>query len=156
MTTTTVVHGLTPEFETATLYANVCPCGYRSGTLSTEHYPNPQPKPTGCPNDPTVRCLVTLQFSKQFDDYAVHLVRVTNRGTPGPTLCGIDRFPRDANNVPTGPGWSVGGGVSGRGIEHKPCGGCVDTARREFPGLPVSGPTGAREIAAELGVAVKR
>lgn len=30
-----------------------------------------------------------------------HLVRATGTGTPGPTLCGIDRFAKDT------PGWSI-------------------------------------------------
>lgn len=85
--------------------------------------------------------LVTLQTSwgglfdprPTADNYAVHLVRATDRGTPGPTLCGIDRFADDA------PGWSVGGGVSGPGIKHTPCQGCADVARRDFRDLPIRG-----------------
>lgn len=83
--------------------------------------------------------LSTLQFhwGGLFDskptDHLVHLVRSTRTGTPGPTLCGIDRFDKD------GPGWSVGGGVTGPGIRHDPCPGCVDVARRDYSGLPVSG-----------------
>jgi hypothetical protein len=100
--------------------------------------------------------LCTLQFSwgglvtaRPADDYAVHLVRQTAaRGTPGPTLCGIDRFAEDA------PGWSVGGGFTGRDITHKPCPGCASAAREQFPGLPIAGSVGAREMAAELGVGV--
>lgn len=86
-----------------------------------------------------VIALVTLQFSwgglldSRPADGQMHLVRETNRGTPGPTLCGIDRFAKDA------PGWSVGGGVSGPGITHTPCGGCVAVARETFRGLPVTG-----------------
>jgi hypothetical protein len=83
--------------------------------------------------------LHTLQFhwgglfdSKPADGLA-HLVRVTKRGTPGPTLCGIDRFGKN------GPGWSVGGGVSGPGITHTPCEGCVTYARQHFPALPIAG-----------------
>ena len=96
--------------------------------------------------------LVTLQFlsgglfdGKPVDGYAVHLIRSTKRGTPGPTLCMIDRFhPRSA-------GWSVGGGVSGPGIVHKPCPGCTEAARDQFPGLAITG-IGAEEMAAALGV----
>lgn len=50
-----------------------------------------------------------------------------NQGTPGSTLCGIDRFAKDS------PGWSVGGGVSGEG---KACHACADA---RAPGLPVGG-----------------
>ena len=96
--------------------------------------------------------LVTLQFSsgglsdgKPVDDYTVHLVRHTKGGTPGPTLCNLDRF------HPKSAGWSVGGGLSGPGIIHKPCPGCTEAARTYFPGLEVTG-LGAREMAEALGV----
>jgi len=71
--------------------------------------------------DATVVELVTLQFAwgGLFDsrpaDSLIHLVRGTDHGTPGPTLCGIDRFAEDA------PGWSVGGGVYDPGIDVTPC-----------------------------------
>ena len=110
--------------------------------------------------DDVIASLVTLQFSwgglfdgRPADDgYAVHLVkkRAGGGGTPGPTLCGIDRFADD------GPGWSVGGGISGPGITHAPCPGCATAAREQFPGLPVTGTVGAGEMAAELGVEVAR
>jgi len=100
----------------------------------------------------TVIGLVTLQFlsgglfdGQPVDDYAVHLVRATAKGTPGPTLCGIDRFHPDSA------GWSVGGGLSGPDIIHKPCPGCADTAREQFPALEVTG-LGAKEVAGVLGV----
>jgi hypothetical protein len=96
--------------------------------------------------------LVTLQFlngglfdSKPVDDYAVHLITATTRGTPGPTLCGLDRF------HPQSAGWSVGGGISGPGIVHKPCPGCAEAAREQFPGLPVTG-LGAKEMGEAIGV----
>ncbi|MDQ0376569.1 hypothetical protein [Amycolatopsis thermophila] len=95
--------------------------------------------------------LTTLQFAwgGLFDatpvDDLVHLVRGTERGTPGPTLCGIDRFAPDA------PGWSVGGGVTGPGMVHTPCSSCVETARRDFPGLMV---TGMKALSAPLAVAL--
>ena len=97
--------------------------------------------------------LVTLQFhtgglldGEPVDGYEVHLVRCKAKGgTPGPTLCGIDRFHPDSA------GWSVGGGISGPGIVHKPCPGCADAARAQFPGLEVTG-LGAEEMAAVLGV----
>lgn len=65
---------------------------------------------------------VTLQFHAGglFDSRAtedvIHLVRqMSNGGTPGPTLCGRERFGPDA------PGWSVGGGISGTWLG---CPGC--------------------------------
>lgn len=94
--------------------------------------------------------LSTLQFSwgGLFDsrpaDGKAHLVRGAKRGTPGPTLCGIDRFAKD------GPGWSVGGGVSGPGITHTPCEGCVAEARKTYPGLPITG-LASDVIAEQLG-----
>ncbi|HEY3958697.1 MAG TPA: hypothetical protein VGM53_35495 [Streptosporangiaceae bacterium] len=103
-------------------------------------------------SDTEVTALVTLQFTwgGLFDASPagdlIHLVRSTARGTPGPTLCGVDRF------APGGPGWSVGGGVDGPGIILQPCPGCVSTARASFPGLPVSGIVGGRQLAAQLGV----
>jgi hypothetical protein len=106
--------------------------------------------------DLPVTSLVTLQFSwgglfdgRPADGHQVHLVRSTSRGTPGPTLCGIDRF------APETPGWSIGGGLDGHGITHKPCRGCVTTAHTEFPGLPISGSAGAKEIRAALAKAVE-
>lgn len=105
-----------------------------------------------------ITALSTLQFhhggvldGEPADGYAVHLVRrKAAGGTPGPTLCGIDRF---AGGFPS---WSVGGGISGPGIVHKPCPGCAAGAREQFPGLPVAGAVGAREMASELGVEVSR
>ncbi len=61
------------------------------------------------------------------------LVRSTDRGTPGPTLCGLDRFARDS------PGWSVGGGVTGPGIVNERCADCEAVRRAEFPTLPIGG-----------------
>jgi hypothetical protein len=65
--------------------------------------------------------------------YDVHLVTGTANGTPGPTLCGIDRFADGS------PGWSMGGGVTGPGMVHTPCPGCVTVAVEQFPGVPVTG-----------------
>lgn len=106
----------------------------------------------------TITSLATLQFgaggllnTKPVDGYAVHLVRrKADGGTPGPTLCDIDRF------APGSAGWSVGGGVSGPGVEHVPCSGCAEAARTEFPGLRVYGLGAARQMADELGVEVQR
>ncbi len=89
--------------------------------------------------EPEVTYLATLQlawgglFDAESADNLAHLVRGTRRGTPGPTLCGIDRFAKD------GPGFSVGGGVTPNGVIFDACPGCVETARRDFPGLPVAG-----------------
>jgi len=100
--------------------------------------------------------LVTLQFhsggllqSKPVDNYKVHLVRSTARGTPGPTLCGIDRF------APGSAGWSVGGGVTPAGHVFEACPGCALVRDKQFPSLPVSGTVGAyayqRSSQAEVG-----
>lgn len=128
-----------------------CPCGYRSTMLWSG--PPGRDAPARCPDDKTVIALSTLQFSwgglfdgREADGYQVHLVRSTPNGTPGPTLCGIDRFAKDA------PGWSVGGGMGGPNITHKPCAGCADAAREQFPGLPVTGSVGGKEMAEHLGV----
>jgi hypothetical protein len=89
--------------------------------------------------EPEVVYLATLQFANGglFDfeptDLLSHAIRGTRRGTPGPTLCGIDRFGEDA------PGWSVGGGVSRPGLTFTACPGCVEVAKRDFPGIPVAG-----------------
>lgn len=71
----------------------------------------------------------TLQFHKgglmgEPVEEFIHLVRRTERGTPGPTLCGFDRFSKDSA------GWSVGGGYSG---QWKPCRECDEGRNREFP-----------------------
>jgi len=90
-------------------------------------------------NDGAIVGLVTLQFSwgglldSRPADGKAHLVRRTKTGTPGPTLCGIDRFAKDT------PGWSVGGGISGPDITHTPCDGCVAEARANYSDLPISG-----------------
>jgi hypothetical protein len=87
-------------------------------------------------------------FDSEPADYLIHLVRGTRQGTPGDTLCGIDRFAKDA------PGWSMGGGVDGPGMVHTPCQGCVDAARSDFAGLPVAGMRALSEpIAAAIGTA---
>ncbi|ALY08900.1 hypothetical protein GALAXY_56 [Arthrobacter phage Galaxy] len=79
-----------------------------------------------------VVALASLQFSLRVLVGEIHLVRmVANGGTPGPTLCGLDRFAAGA------PGWSVGGGVTGAGIELKPCRGCEEVAGRDYPAAPV-------------------
>lgn len=102
-------------------------------------------------HDYEVTHLHTLQFSwgglldATPADNLGHLVRGTKRGTPGPALCGIDRFAKDA------PGWSVGGGVVPHGVTaFKPCAGCAEVASRDFPGLPV---VGMRQLAEPLAAA---
>lgn len=132
----------------------VCACGYRAADDWPETSPGARTDRV-CPEDKTVVALVTLQFgwgglfnpTPAADQWAVHLVRrAASGGTPGPTLCGVDRFADDA------PGWSVGGGTTGPDIVHTPCPGCTDMARQEFLGLPVCGSIGGREMAATLGV----
>ncbi|MER5649692.1 hypothetical protein [Streptosporangium sp. NPDC002524] len=97
-----------------------------------------QPPAHDTPDEPPVTHLATLQFANGglFDSIPVGnvcLVRRTRQGTPGPTLCDIDRFD-DAT-----PGWSVGGGCHAPGMVHTPCPGCLDVARQDYPGLPVAG-----------------
>ena len=91
-----------------------------------------------------VVALATCQFSwgglfpsKKTDvDPRIHLVRMAaTGGTPGPTLCGIDRFAEGA------PGFSIGGGVTGPGIEQGPCPGCEQAAARNYAAAPVWGST---------------
>jgi len=137
MSMETIVHGLTVDWVDADRYVHACPCGFETAVWETRYHPDPTPSPRGCPRDPQVRALVTLQFSwgglldgRPADNYQVHLVRCTNRGTPGPSLCGIDRFGENS------PGWSVGGGTSG---PHTACAGCAAVAAADFPGLPVNG-----------------
>jgi hypothetical protein len=132
-------------------------CRLKPGHRGLHDIPSGKPAISGAIPVDQVTALRTLQFhagglldSEPVDDYAVHLVRQAAAGTPGPTLCGIDRFAEGSA------GWSVGGGISGPGIVHKPCPGCAQAARARFPGLPVTGSVGAQEMAAELGVAVSR
>jgi hypothetical protein len=85
-----------------------------------------------------VRGLMTLQWSwgGLFDGrpaFDICLVRSTARGTPGPTLCGRDRFAPDA------PGWSVGGGIYGPDVKNTPCAECVAVRDRDYPHLRVGG-----------------
>jgi hypothetical protein len=133
-------------------HRHACSCGFATTWWDARIHKNPQEKPGQCPDDPTVRALTSLQFHSGglFDstpvDSLIHLVRSTNSGTPGPTLCRIDRFAKGSA------GWSVGGGVSGGNIALKPCDGCAEEARNEFPGLPVAGSVGGRQMAEHLGV----
>lgn len=112
--------------------------------------------------DPTIKkdaCVtylstVQLSWGGLFDsrphDGLVHLVRGTRHGTPGKLLCGIDQHAKD------GPGFSVGGGVSGPDINQVPCPGCVKAAKREFPDLPISGMRVASEpIAIAVGTVAR-
>lgn len=66
-----------------------------------------------------------------------HLVRSVNGGTPGPTMCGLTRFDsapgaKDADL----PGWSMGGGVSGPGVEQVPCPACFEPD--DYPRHPLA------------------
>jgi hypothetical protein len=63
----------------------------------------------------------------------IHLVRTSRTGTPGPTLCGIDRFAPDA------PGFSMGGGISGPDFPLAGCERCAELAEHEFAGLRIEG-----------------
>lgn len=152
--TDTITHGLTVQTTGEGAYRRACACGYQSAEWQTRFHPNPQPDPDGCPRDNAVRALVSLQFGwgglfdgRPADGYNICLIRSTNSGTPGPTLCGIDRFAKDA------PGWSVGGGISGPGIVHNACPGCVQAAIAEFPDVPVRGSVGAAEVRAAIAEA---
>lgn len=155
-----VVHGmvLTPVGDEGHLQRR-CPCGFQSKVWDPKEAPGiSRVELLPCPQDRTVVGLVTLQMGASgiFDkptatEYEVHLVRVLPAGgTPGPTLCDVDRFAVDS------PGWSLGGGTTSPRIVHKPCPGCSETARRQYPNLPVSGSVGGREMAAHLGVEHKR
>ncbi|WNM72845.1 hypothetical protein SEA_REDFOX_58 [Arthrobacter phage RedFox] len=87
-----------------------------------------------------VKALATVQMlagGGKVRDHRVHLVRMTDQGTPGDTLCGIERF------GPSGAGWSVGGGVKGPAVERSACSGCVDVAGRFYAAAPVWGSTHA-------------
>jgi len=115
--------------------------------------------PAGCLNA-DIDGLITLQFGGQrvsdrhpLSRLTVHAVRSRRSrpglagGTPGPTLCDIDRF------FPDGPGWSVGGGVMGPGMKFHACYLCGQVARRDFPGLAISGSLQlAQAFAADTGV----
>ena len=54
-------------------------------------------------------------------DLDVHLAGPGSTGGTGKILCGFDRFARDI-------GFSVGGGVTGPGYRHHPCGDCAALA----------------------------
>ena len=89
-------------------------------------------------NDADVKGFMTLQFAsggligaKPVGTH-IHLVRSTSHGTPGPTLCNLDRFHPDSA------GWSVGGGLSGPGLEFTACPACVSGAAT-YGGLPIGG-----------------
>ncbi|UXE05409.1 hypothetical protein SEA_RENNA12_58 [Arthrobacter phage Renna12] len=84
-----------------------------------------------------VKALATLQFTKVGERERVHLVRMTDSGTPGDTLCGLERFGPDA--VPSS--WSVGGGITGPGLNLAACAACADLAFRFYAAAPVWGST---------------
>ena len=106
--------------------------------------------PGGCLNA-GITGLTTLQFQGErkragspYSLLTVHAVRVRaarpglTGGTPGPTLCDINRFTREDDGIP---GWSVGGGIMGGDLDtqFRGCYLCVDRAARDFPGIPISG-----------------
>lgn len=83
---------------------------------------------------------VTIQFGMTglvvFDHHPVmediHLVTAkSDGGTPGPTLCGIDRFSDDT------PGWSAGGGSRSPDRAYRACPDCVARASADYPHVPL-------------------
>lgn len=91
----------------------------------------------------SLRGLYTLQWaigglfdSRLVPGWDVCLIRATIKGQTGATLCGKDRFAKDV------PGWSVRGGISGPGVDNKPCAACDDYRRKNYPDLPVAGLSG--------------
>jgi hypothetical protein len=89
--------------------------------------------------------LATLQFEDDRD--TVHLVRRSVTGTPGPTLCDIERHGSR--------GWSVGGGVTGPDAVHEACPGCMTAAETRFPCIPICRGIGAGVVAARLGRVIR-
>lgn len=62
-------------------------------------------------------------------DQRAHMIRSTRTGTPGPTLCGIDRFAKG------GPGGGYHSEATRPPLSDSPpvvCGRCVDVAREHF------------------------
>jgi len=126
------------------LDVTICAKLLAAGWTFTEHIEEPNrwtaPQLIEAPAD-KVTGFATLQFANGglFDSMPVgeiHLVRSTKHGTPGPTMCGIDRFDRSM------PGWSVGGGVTGGNLpKPTPCTGCLAAATAEYPGLPIHATT---------------
>lgn len=101
--------------------------------------------------DEEVTGVATLQFTlgglfdgRPFGD-RIHLVRMIRSGTPGPTLCGLDRFAPDA------PGWSVGGGVRGPDDAPHACPNCVFVWTSRWPDVKPWGSTFADVFAAHNG-----
>jgi hypothetical protein len=82
--------------------------------------------------------LVTMQTGLGYGEYALHLVRSTATGTPGPALCGLDRFGPDA------PGWDLRGGTTGPDVTQRPCISCLTGATLRYPAMRV---TGIRKLA---------
>jgi hypothetical protein len=130
-----------------------CKCGdsvfFTAGKIHGPAADNVCPNPTTMD---TVIYLATCQFSwgGLIDGVAVddllHLVRGTLRGTPGDTLCGIDRFAVDA------PGFNICGGITKHGQTHTPCPGCVTVGRGLYPGVPAAGLTQNCDFETALGV----
>lgn len=81
-----------------------------------------------------VKALATLQFSAPAQRETVHLVRMTDEGITGDTLCRVPTH--------TGAGHrSVGGGVYGYGLDVAACGACEAYAGRHYWRAPVWGRT---------------
>lgn len=145
--------GLNPQPGSPNAWRWTCRCGdsvfFTAGQIHGPAADNACPEPTTMN---TVVYLATCQFAwgGMFDGKAVddllHLVRGTLQGTPGDTLCGIDRFAADT------PGWSIGGGITEHGQTFTPCPGCVTTARDLYPGVPAAGLIQNCDFAAALGV----
>lgn len=96
--------------------------------MSVPYDPLPEP-PAGylaCRAHDGAQKLIPLGASRQI----THLVPASRRG--GPTACGLTRFPsREADGVTVArpadlPGWNMGGGVHGPGIEQVRCAHCWD------------------------------
>ncbi|MEV4246998.1 hypothetical protein AB0J63_26740 [Streptosporangium canum] len=96
----------------------------------------------GLPDPAPVAFLETLRFGP---GDPTCLIPAAERTNPPRTLCGVDLF--------TTSGWSIRGRYAGPGWTCAPCAGCVQQARRDFPGLPVVGLLALSEPFAEaLGV----
>lgn len=106
------------------------------------------PEEVDCARVYVVAALETCQFSwgGLFDSRPasreIHLVRAARTGTPGPTLCGIDRFGPDT------PGFSMGGGISDPSAIACPA--CVKVADLDYPLQPVRGSMWAGLFARDL------
>lgn len=101
----------------------------------------------------TTANLITIECSAPNEAYTlldagpnltIHLAGPSETGGTGPILCGFNRFQRDEDGH-YAIGFSVGGGITGPGIEHDVCTGCVDLA----DGRQIKG-TNAAKVAAAI------